>query len=198
MTGYKAFLAKEFTEMMKTHKVLIILSVFILLGIMSPILAQMMPDILAGMTESMAEEGMTITIAGPTIADSYFQLFKNFTQMGLIVVLLVYSNMLSGELSKGTLTALLAKGLSRDAVILAKYTAAISWWTIALAASSGMAYLYNIILFGKHNAQHIIFSVFCLWLFVSFVIALILLSSVIVKGSVGAWLFQLGALEQCL
>ena len=194
MRGYSAFLAKEFTEMVKTRKVLIILAVFILFGIMSPILAKMMPDLLSSMTESMAEEGVVISIAEPTVADSYMQLFKNFTQMGLIVVLLVFSNILSGELSKGTLTALLAKGLRRDSVILAKYTAAVFWWTVGLAAGTGIAYIYTILLFGAHDAHHLVFSVFCLWLFVCAIITLILLSSVIVKGSVGGLAISVGSI----
>ena len=194
MMGYMALTAKEFVGMIKTRKALILFSVFILFGILSPVIAKMMPDIINSLTASMAEDGFTFTATVPTAADAYFQLFKNFTQMGLIVLLLVFSNILSGELSKGTLITLLSKGLRRDAVILAKYTAALFWWTAALALSAATAYLYSLFLFGQHDAEHLFFSVFCLWLFVSFIIALILLSSVVIKGNVGGLVIAVGAI----
>ncbi|MBK8434017.1 MAG: hypothetical protein IPL28_23205 [Chloroflexi bacterium] len=83
---------------------------------------------------SMAIEGVSITVPEPTAVDAYSQLFKNLTQMGMIVLLLVFGGMLSNEIARGTLLNMLTKGLSRHAVILAKYTVALLLWTAALTS----------------------------------------------------------------
>jgi len=181
MRGYLAFTKKEFIEQLRSYKWLIIFCVFFLFGMASPLLAKITPDLLSG----MKIEGMTIVIPEPTAMDAYAQFFKNTTQMGMLVVLLVFGGMLSNELSKGTLINILAKGLSRPAVILSKYTAAVALWTVGYALSAITCYGYTEYLFKAAALQNLLFSLFCLWLFGCFVLSLILLSSTLTGGSFG-------------
>lgn len=60
--------------------------------------------------------------------------------MGLIVLVLLFSGTLTTELSKGTLINVLTKGLTRYAVILAKYTVALVLWSFALLMALGVTY----------------------------------------------------------
>jgi ABC-2 type transport system permease protein len=46
-------------------------------------------------------------------------------------------------------------------------------------------YSYSVYLFEEHTVQNLLLSLFCLWLFVCFIIALILLSGSIAGGSFG-------------
>lgn len=178
MKGYTAFVRKEFMEQRRTYKLLIMLIVFILFGMMSPLLAKIMPDIFA----SMSIQGMTINIPAPTYLDAYAQFFKNVTQMGVIVLLLVFSGSMSHDLSKGTLTGILAKGLSRSSVVLSKYTASLTLWTLSLALSAGVSYGYTLYLFGSHTAANLILSLLCLWLFGAFLLAVTILTGTLFKG----------------
>jgi len=178
MNGYIAFFRKELMEQRRTYKLLIMLAAFILFGMMSPLLARLMPDIFA----SMQMEGMSITIPAPTWLDAYTQFFKNTTQMGTVVLLLVFSGGMSQELSKGTLTGTLAKGLPRISVILSKYTASLALWTVSLALSAAVSYGYTVYLFGGHPAEHLLFSLLCLWLFGAFLLAVMLLTGTLLKG----------------
>ena len=131
MRSYIAFCKKEVLENLRTHKVLILMIVFLLFGMMSPLTAKLMPEIF----KSLALDGIVITIPEPTALDAYAQFFKNTSQMGLLVVLLVFGGMLSNEITKGTLINMVTKGLSRPVVILSKFTVASILWTLTLLAS---------------------------------------------------------------
>lgn len=181
MNGYFAFTKKELVESWKTSRALIMLAVFFLFGMMSPLLAKLMPEIMAGV--DMA--GLVIKIPEPTVLDAYGQFFKNLTQMGLIVFLLVFSGMLSHEITRGTLINMLTKGLSRSAVILAKFSVSLLIWTVSLALAGATTYGYTVWLFQDGSANNLLFALFCLWLFGAFILAAILLSSTLIRGSLG-------------
>lgn len=194
MKGYYAFVKKELMEQLRTFKWLIVLSVFFLFGMMSPIAAKILPDILSG----MEIEGMVIVIPAPTAMDAYGQFFKNFTQMGILVVLLVFGGTLSNELVKGTLVNILAKGLPRTTVILSKYTAAVMLWTLGYLLAVLTTYGYTLYLFKEAAVSNLIFSMFCLWLFGVFVLALIFLSSTLAPGNFGGLILSAVALVAML
>ena len=181
MKGFYAFTKKELLEQLRTYKLLIVLSVFFLFGVMSPVLAKILPDILSG----MKVEGIVITILEPTVMDAYAQFFNNFTQMGILVLVLVFGGTLSNELTKGTLVNILAKGLPRATIILSKYTAAIILWTAGFWLAVLTTYGYTIYLFKEASVRNLAFSMFCLWFFGLFVLALIFLSSTIAPGNFG-------------
>jgi ABC-2 type transport system permease protein len=181
MKGYIAFTKKEVLESFRTYRMLILVSVFFLFGMLSPLTAKLMPEIF----KSLALDGIVITIPTPVALDAYAQLFKNLSQMGMLVVLLVFSGMLSTEITKGTLINMLTKGLSRSAVILSKFTVSLATWTLSLLIAFVTTYGYTVYLFGSGNQPNLLFSVFCLWLFGAFLLSLILLSSSFMPGNFG-------------
>lgn len=190
MRGFYAFTKKEFLEQLRTYKLLIIVSVYFLFGMISPLTAKLLPEILSG----MKIEGMVITISETTVLDAYTQFFKNFTQMGILILLLVFGGTVSNELGRGTLINILAKGLPRCTVILSKYIAAILLWTTGYLVAGITNYGYTEYLFENTKVDHLIFSMFCLWLFGCFVLALIFLSSTIASGNFGGLILSAAAL----
>ncbi|RHP30555.1 ABC transporter permease [Lachnotalea sp. AF33-28] len=186
MKPYTAFLKKEFIEAIRTYRILILAAVFLLLGMMSPLTAKLLPELLPSLMESMPEGGVTITVPDPTAMDAYTQMFKNLTQMGLIVLLFVYAGMLSGEIGKGTLINLLTKGLNRNAVILTKYFSSLLIWTASAALMTGVSIGYTWVLFPADAAvPHLFLSVACVWLFGAWLLSLILFSSSVIPGYIG-------------
>ena len=179
MKGYIAFLKKEWLEQLRTYRLFILIMVFFIFGMMNPLTAKLTPLLL----ENFAVEGMKITMPDPTAMDSYMQFFKNNTSMGLIALILVFSGILSSELSKGTLINILTKGLSRNAVIMAKFTSAAFIWTICLALCFVTTYGYTEYLFQQNDIYHLWFAVLCLWLFGIFLLTLLLLISTVGKNS---------------
>jgi ABC-2 type transport system permease protein len=188
MNGFIAFSKKEITEQLRSFRALILIAVLFLFGMISPLLAKIMPDIFAG----MSVQGMTITIPAATALDAYGQFFKNVGQLGLVVLLIIFSGLLSQEVSKGTLIVLLAKGLSRSAVIASKFAVSLLTWTVAYALAAVTAWGYTVYLFGTGDAPHLLFAFFSLWLLGAFLLSLLLLASTAAPGSYGGLLLTAG------
>jgi len=184
MKGYLAFLKKEIFEYVKTYKLLIMLMVFAIFGVANPLMAKLLPEILG----SLVTDGIVILIPDATAYDAWTQFFKNATQIGLIVMVILFSGVLASELSKGTLINLLTKGLSRTAVILSKYTSMVLLWTASIALCFGLTYGYTVYLFPADEVSNLLFSVFCLWLFGLFLLAVLLFSAALTKSSYGCLL----------
>lgn len=194
MKNYSAFLKKEVLEYAKTYKLLIMLIVFAVFGITNPLMAKLLPEILG----SLMTDSITMTLPEATAFDAWTQFFKNATQMGLIVMVILFSPVLSSELSKGTLINMLTKGLSRTAVILSKYTCMVLVWTISIALCFGLTYGYTVYLFPAGETANLLFSTFCLWLFGVFLLAVLLLSATLTKSNYGCLLITGAAAVVCM
>lgn len=184
MNGLIVFTKKEIMEQIRSYKALVLLAVLFLFGMMSPLFAKITPEILA----NLPMQGVTITVPEPTVLDAWAQFFKNMSQMGLIVLLLIFGRTLSQEISKGTLVIPLSKGLSRQAVIGAKYLASVVTWTVGYVLAALTSCGYTLYLFGRFAEPNLLFALFCLWLFGVFLLAILLLASTIAPGSYGGLL----------
>jgi ABC-2 type transport system permease protein len=184
--AYFIFLKKELVEYYKTYKLLVMAAAFFIFGLMSPLTAKMMPEIMRWAMESdptMAGTGMGTMFNNPQAIDAWGQFYNNIGQMGMIVLVVVFSGMLSSELSKGTLTIILTKGLSREAALLSKLTSAFLIWTgcycLALLVSWGYTEYY----FSSAGLPYLVLAVFCMWFFGVFLLALTALMAVLTKTS---------------
>jgi ABC-2 type transport system permease protein len=175
-------------ENMRTYKLFIMGIVFLLFGIMNPVTAKIMPDLL----KSLLPEGMSINIGEPTALDSWAQFFKNVPQMGLIVLVIVFSGIMANEISRGTLINMLTKGLSRSVVILSKFTTAATIWTLSYALCFAVTYFYTAYFWSMNGVSNIFFSVFCLWLFGILLLAIIIFGGVLFKSNYASLLFTAG------
>lgn len=188
MSSYWAFTKKEFLECFRTSKLVIIMVVFLLLGIMNPVLTKITPELLS----SLQSEGMTISVAETTALDSWAQYYKNMPQMGLIVLVIIFSGILTNEISKGTLINVLTKGLKRSTVILAKITMAVTVWTVSYILAFLVSYFYTEYFWPDGSCENLVLAAMCLWLFGVMLLASIMLGSVIFKGMAGCILFTGG------
>lgn len=186
MRGFIAYIKKEFLEQLRGYKFLILFSVFILFGMTSPLLAKMTPELL----KSLSGTGITITLPKVTASDAWAQFFKNISQIGMIALILVFGTSLPQEIHRGTLIIPLSKGLSRNAVILAKYLASFLEWTVGYFISAWICCGYTQYLFGTFAAFHLTDSLICLWLFGDFLLAFVLLTGTITTGNYGGLLLD--------
>ena len=174
MKNYVIFLKKELVESAKTYKLLIMGAVFLIFGMLSPFSARYMPEILKWAMESdPATAGMDFgtLMTTPVAFDSWAQFYSNVGTMGFIALVAVFSNMISSEMSRGTLTILLSKGLSRATIMYAKITSAIIIWTCSFCLSFLTAWGYTLYFF-EDKVSNLFLSMFCLWVFGVFLIAL--------------------------
>ena len=184
MKQYIAFLKKEIIESIHMYKLLIMLIVFLIFGVMSPIIAKLTPYFIG----TLMPEGSVITLPDPSALDSWIQFFGNITQMGLMVMMIVFSSSLGSEIAKGTLINMLTKGLARKVVILSKYTCMAFIWTISIIFSFLVTLGYTVYLFPNGGIVNLLFSIFCLWLFGMLLLALLVFASTLINTSYGSLL----------
>jgi len=186
MIHFVVFFKKETKESIRTYALLIMAVVFAVLGIMNPLVAKLTPELIP----KLMPEGINITMPEPSSLDSWSQFFKNIQQMGLVVTMLVFSGSLPNEVAKGTLINLLTKGLSRRAVIFAKYAAMAAIWTLSMAISLVVTWTYTIYFFPDGKAQHVLLAAFWLWTFGAFLLAVMLCAATLVVSSYGSLLIS--------
>ena len=184
MNGFRAFGKKELVEAARTHKLTVLGLVFLLFGIMNPLVAKLTPEIVARFLPA----GITMTIPTPTALDSWAQFFKNVPQMGLIVLVILFSGAMAGEFSRGTLIQPLTKGLSRRAVIAAKFLATALFWTAAYLLCVAVTWAYTAYFWPGDAAQSLPMALTGLWAFGVLLLAALILGGVIWKSSYGCLL----------
>lgn len=188
MRAYFAFTKKEFTENLRTYKLMIMIVVFLIFGVMSPLFAKFTPEILkaAGLDASALGMGM------PTAIDSFAQFFKNVGQLGLLVLVIVFSGIMANELSKGTLINILTKGMKRSAVILSKFTMATVIWTVSYLLCLAVTYAYTAYYFTIENTSNVFLTFSSMWLFGVLLVAIVILGGVLFKSIYGSLLLTGG------
>ena len=173
------FSKKELIESWRTSRLLILIVIFLILGLMNPLLAKLTPEII----KMTIGEEVAKTIDNPTSLDSWTQFFKNFTQIGLIVLALMFSGIVSNEVSKGTLINLVTKGLQRWIVIVSKLISLIIQWTLCLLLSFLVTWSYTLYYFPDNDSPYIFQAIFPLWIFGILLVSLFIFSSTVARNS---------------
>ncbi len=187
MKSLFAFIKKECMEQLRSGRLWITLTLFVLLGIMNPAVAKLTPWLLEVMADSLAESGMIVTDVKVSAMDSWVQFFKNMP-IGLIAFVLLQGAIFTKEYGSGTLVLSLTKGLERYKVVISKAGVLCAIWSFGYWLCFGITYLYNSYFWDNSVAQNLLLSVVCWWLFGVFVISLMTLFSTISTSSTGVLL----------
>ena len=144
MSGFGALLAKELRESWRTRRLPLIAILFVLVGLISPLTAKYLPDILKA---ALGDLATGIPIPPADVTASIGQLQKNLGQLGALAAIALAMGSVSGELDHGTAALVLAQPVGRTAFLMAKLAAI----AIVLAVSTGLAvlvaWIYTAILF---------------------------------------------------
>ncbi|ASJ53782.1 hypothetical protein BP422_09580 [Brevibacillus formosus] len=144
---------KEFNELVRTYKILIVPIVFIALMITQPITMKMLPDILANSTG--LPEGAVIKIPTPSAPEVLSTAISKFSSLGTFVLILIVMGSIAGEKASGVASMVFVKPISRAKYYLAK---AITYYTLTIASmliGMGITAYYTEILFGKLDWTHV-------------------------------------------
>lgn len=186
MNGYIAFVKKEFKENMKNYRFLILFMVFLIFGITSALLAKFTPEILSALAADMEMR------SEPVALDAWEQFYKNISGVGFSAFIILFGSCLAGEYSKGTLVLMVTKGLSRPAVILAKYTVAAVLITISYWVSFAATYGYTAYLWPEASLSHVVLAAFSLWVIGFLYLSILMLGCVLFKQTFTSILFTGG------
>lgn len=185
MTGYMAFLRKEFLENFRNYRLLLMLGLFFILGLFCPLSAKFMPEII-----SMSSY-MQFTAEDPSALESWTQFYKNISSMGLSLTLIMFSSCLSNEYAKGTLAIMLTKGLSRSSVILSKFSVIIVITSISYWMCYGITYGYTLYLWPGQELPHLLLAAFALWVLAVLYLCVLMLGCVLFQQAFASIIFVL-------
>ena len=174
-------LGKELMEQLRTMRLLVIVIVFVLFGIVSPLTAKYLPDIL----KSLGGSGLAITLPPAATADAVNQLLKNVSQFGILAAILVAMGSVATEKERGTAAFVLSKPVSRAAFLTAKLIAIGFELLVAVVAAVAAGAIYTAILFEPLPLTGVIGMAFLLWLSLMVFATLTFVGSTLTRSAAG-------------
>lgn len=192
MTGFSAFMKKEWMECRRSSKIYILLGIFVLLGILGPVMALYTPELLKYVAEASGTDMLGDLITEARSLDSWIQFFKNIGQIGLIVMVIMYAGSFSYEYAGGKLTNLVSKGLSRSAVVMAKLiVTSVSFTFYYFLSMLATLIMTEVFWPGSYCGRELMASAL-LWLYGIMLICVLMLGGAIFKRFIGNLLFTGG------
>ena len=174
---------KELMESLKGKKLLALIILCVFFALLAPLTAKFMPAIMEQVLKGQDTGGITIQIQEPTYLDSYRQYFKNFSQMGILIIMIIFMSTVSGEKTKGTAILVLTKCVSRHSFILSKYSASIIIFLVSYLVSIGVYLYYTFLLFNQVFDESTLPAFLFFGLFVVFMLSLTLFASTIANST---------------
>ncbi len=184
-----ASLRKELVYLWRTRRVIVVAAVFVLFGLVSPVLARFTPEILSSVEGA---EQFADLIPSPTVGDAIDQYVKNLSQFGFLIVVVVGMGAIAGEKEKGTAAMILSKPLCRWQFVTAKFIALCLLYTGALAIGMLGGYYYTLVLFGTLPFGTFVFQNVLLLLWLLSYVSMTLLGSALGKSTASAAAYSLG------
>jgi ABC-2 type transport system permease protein len=186
MRGFRLLFGKEMRESARTARLPVVLLVFALLGLVSPVLARYMREIL----EAVGGNQFQGLIPDPVVDDAVIQFTKNLGQFGVLIAVLISMGSVAGEKERGTAAFLLTKPLDRGAFLGAKVAAIGLLLAMATALAGASCWAYTAILFEPLPVVGYVIAVALVWLSLAVFAAITFAASVVapsalVAGGVG-------------
>lgn len=181
MNVFTVLLGKELRGLLRTYRALVVVAVFFLLGLATPLMLKFLPEII-----KMSGEQVGIQLPEFTAADVVKSYASDFGQIGLLIVVLVSMASVAGESGGGTAAMVLSKPAGRGRFVLAKFAALALLFVAGLAAAGLGAYLYTSILFGDLSALAFLGANLLLALYLLLAAALTVMFSCLFRSSLAA------------
>jgi len=145
---FLAAIRKEVLQQWRTQRFLVVMAVFVLFGLTSPLVAKYTPEIIKSIAGA---QQFAALIPTPSSADAVGQYIKNITQFGFLLAVLLGMNAVAGEKESGTAAMILSKPMPRWAFVLSKFCAQMVVFASAFSVAGLGAYYYTLILFGAFD-----------------------------------------------
>lgn len=144
MLGFRVLLGKELLESWRTRRLPLLVLLFVLVGLISPLTAKFLPDILKA---ALGDQATGIPMPPADAFAGIGQLQKNLGQLGALAGIALAMGAVSGELDRGTAALVLAQPVGRPAFLAAKLAAIAIVLAIATALAVIVAWVYTVLLF---------------------------------------------------
>lgn len=191
MNGFSLLLGKELREQTRTMRLVVVAAVFVIFGILSPLTAKYLPDIIKAVAPGQFPEGLIPT---PKTADAVDQFLKNLGQFGILAAILLSMGSVATEKERGTAGFVLTKPVSRLAFLASKMSAISLNLLVATVLAGVVAYWYTAILFEPLSVPGFAAAVLVLWLTLVVFAALTFLGSTLASSALVGAGFGIAAL----
>jgi len=173
-------LKKEFLEIIRTKKLLILAIVILFVAVSSPILAKLIPTIF----KNLDMQGVKLQIPEATWKDSIDQFVKNLSQIALIVIVFMFAGSIAEEKNKKTLEIVLTKPVARSSFVVSKFVASLTSTSVIYLVGSIIFYIYTLTIFGSFSLTNFIILSLLLLFYLWQVISLTLFCSTIFSNQI--------------
>lgn len=182
---------KEMLEMTRNYKWVWVPLVFILFGIMQPVTFYYLPQILKA--AGNMPEGAVIEMPSMSGGDVLAQTLSQYGTLGILIIVLAFMAVLSGERTSGVAELILVKPVSYISYVTSKWAGMLSLTAVSFLLGYAASWYYTNELIGAVPFEHVIgsFLIYLLWLV--FIVTLTMLFSAIFKSYGGIAFLTMGS-----
>ncbi|MEJ5919602.1 MULTISPECIES: ABC transporter permease [unclassified Corynebacterium] len=120
----RTLLRRQFTALRYSWSLWTLIIVALFFAVLSPVTARYMPEMLQAMVGTEDIPIDLSAIPDPTSIDSWTQWASNLSQIVVMIIAIIGGAVISSDVSKGTIVAILARPVRRSAVWLTGFVAA--------------------------------------------------------------------------
>lgn len=192
MASFLVLFKKEIKQQVKTRRLLIIMAIFIIIGILTPL------------SLNYISEGKGIEVPEYTTVDVVQGHINNYFMFGMFAAILLAMGAVAKERETGTAAMILSKPASCGAFVAAKLAALSITFGTGIAIGALGVYVCTVILFGDINALDFFLINLLVWLFLVVCLAIALMYSSFFKNYLAAGglalitIFSLAGITQLL
>ncbi|MCJ8013864.1 ABC transporter permease [Paenibacillus sp. KQZ6P-2] len=191
MKQFGLFFRKEMLEMGRSYRWLWVPLVFLMLGVMQPIVTRFMPEILKA--AGNMPKGMTIMMEMPSGAEVLAQTLGQYNAIGILILVLSLMTMISGERQSGVSQMIFSKPVSFVSYAAAKWMSMISLITASFGLGYAGAWYYTVQMIGPVDTAAAVKAALFYLLWMWFAGSLTLLFSSLMNPAAGIAFVSLGA-----
>jgi ABC-2 type transport system permease protein len=181
MRGYRELLEEEILAAWRSHRIVMVCALFVLIGIATPLITRYLAELSRLLAGPDAELGLVET----GVADAIDALVRNLGQVGPIPAVVLAMGSIAGERERGRLGGVLVRA-APAAVVLAKAVAVAMVLALATGLGAFAAWLYAALLFGGQPPLPWIQLAVFVWLWLVVVASITVLGSAFASSSMGA------------
>ena len=179
MAGFMVLLKKELRYQLRTHRLLVVVAVFFIFGLATPLLFYYLPELIP-------ESEITIQLPQFTTTDVVNEYIDTVGQIGMIAAILVAMSAVARERELGTAAMTLSKPVGCGAFITAKLASLALVFVAGIVIGAMGCYLYTTVLYGGLNARDFFTANLVTGLYLMFCLAFTVMCSSFFKSQLAA------------
>lgn len=179
----------EWLRMVRTPRALSLVCVYVAFGLLGPVMAKYMAQIL-----EHSESNVTIIVKPPTPADGMANYIGQVSQTGLIVAAVVAAGSLAFDGRRGLSTFLRTRTSSMARLVLPRYVVPTVAAVLAYVLGTLAAWYETALLLGSLPPGAVLAGVLCQTAYLVFAMAVVALAASLARGTLGTVGVALGVL----